>query len=138
MKKDIETIKTNDICEDFQNSISEVLVRHKSILDIMTKMDGYNARINRAVVKAVTSCGCISIEAKKQEFTGESYKELPESLDNHLRGELCEQCKEVLDLEIGSYLFYITALCDTLGMDLSSIVNHEYQRNKTLGMFNLR
>lgn len=138
MEKDIKTNKSNDICEDFQNSISEVLVRHKSILDIMTKMDEYNARINRAVVKSVTNCGCISIEAEKQNFTGESYKDLPESLDNHLRGEICEQCKEVLDLEMGSYLFYITALCDTLGMNLSEIVNHEYERNKTLGMFNLR
>lgn len=138
MEKNIKKNTTDDICKDFQNSISEVLVRHKSILDIITKMDEYNARINRAVVKAVTNCGCISIEAKKQNFTGESYKDLPESLDNHLRGEICEQCKEVLDLEMGSYLFYITALCDTLGMDLSEIVKHEYERNKTLGMFNLR
>lgn len=138
MDKNVEDIKANDVCEDFQNSISEVLVRHKSILDIMTKMDEYNARINRAVIKSVTNCGCISIDAKKQNFTGESYKDLPGTLDNHLRGEICEQCKEVLDLEIGNYLFYITALCDTLGINLSEIVKHEYERNKTLGMFNLR
>lgn len=138
MDKKIDTIKTGNVCEDFQSSISKVLVRHKSVLDIMTKMEEYNARINRAVVKAVTNCGCISIEAKKQEFTGESYKDLPETLDNHVRGELCEQCKEVLDLEMGNYLFYITALCDTLGLSLSDILENEYKRNKTLGLFNLR
>ncbi len=138
MDKKIDTIKTGNVCEDFQSSISKVLVRHKSILDIMTKMEEYNARINRAVVKAVTNCGCISIEAKKQEFTGESYKDLPETLDNHVRGELCEQCKEVLDLEMGNYQVYITALCDTLGLSLSDILENEYKRNKTLGLFNLR
>ena len=138
MDKKTDTAKTENICKDFQSGISKVLVRHKSVLDIMTKMEEYNARINRAVVKAVTNCGCISIEAKKQEFTGESYKDLPETLDNHVRGELCEQCKEVLDLEMGNYLFYITALCDTLGLSLSDILENEYKRNKTLGLFNLR
>lgn len=138
MEKNVETIKTDDICVNFQDSVSKTLVRHKSILDIMTKMDVYSGRINRAVAKSVTNCGCISIDAKKQQFTGESYKDLPDTLDNHLRGEICEQCKEVLDLEIGNYLFYITALCDTIGLNLNEVIKHEYERNKTLGLFNLR
>ena len=138
MNKDAKNNNNDNVCEDFQNSISKVLVRHKSVLDIMTKMDEYNARINRAVVKSVTNCGCISIDAKKQEFTGESYKDLPNTLDNHLRGEICEQCKEVLDLEMGNYLFYITALCDTIGLNLNEVMQNEYDRNKTLGLFNLR
>ena len=46
-------------CDDFQNQVEEVLIRHKSILDIITKLDEYTSRINRAVVKSVTSCGCI-------------------------------------------------------------------------------
>ena len=138
MDKKTETKKPENILEDFQNSIPNVLIRHKSILDIMTKMNSYNARINRAVVKAVTSCGCVAIDAKKQDFIGESYKDLPNTLDSHLRGEMCEGCKEVLDLEIGNYLFYITALCDTVGLNLNEVIEHEYERNKTLGLFNLR
>lgn len=138
MDKKIETLNEENVCENFQNNISKVLVRHKSILDIMSKKDEYNARINRAVVKSVTNCGCISIDAKKQEFTGESYKDLPDTLDDHVRGEICEQCREVLDLEVGNYIFYITALCDTLGLNLSDIIKHEHDRNKTLGLFNLR
>ena len=138
MDKNMETMKTDDVCVDFQERVSKTLVRHKSILDIMSKMDIYNARINRAVAKSVTNCGCISIDAKKQQFVGESYKDLPDSLDNHLRGEICEQCKEVLDLEMGNYLFYITALCDTVGLNLNEVIKHEYDRNKTLGLFNLR
>lgn len=138
MDKNIDTIKTDDVCADFQNTISKVLVRHKSVLDIMSKMDSYNSRINRAVVKAVTNCGCISIDAKKQDFSGESYKDLADTLDNHLNGEICEQCKEVIDLEMGNYLFYITALCDTIGLNLNEVIKNEYERNKTLGLFNLK
>nr|WP_300003278.1 DUF1573 domain-containing protein [Tissierella sp.] len=138
MDKNVEHIKKENICVDFQDSISDVLIRHKSILDIMTKMNSYNARINRAVVKAVTSCGCISIDAKKQDFIGESYKDLADTLDSHLRGEMCEGCKEVVDLEMGNYLFYITALCDTIGLNLNEVIEHEYDRNKTLGLFNLK
>lgn len=138
MDKNIDTTKTDDVCADFQDTISKVLVRHKSVLDIMSKMDEYNARINRAVVKAVTNCGCISIDAKKQDFSGESYKDLANKLDSHLNGEMCEQCKEVLDLEMGNYLFYITALCDTIGLNLNEVIKNEYERNKTLGLFNLR
>ncbi len=138
MDKNVKTVKTENLCNDFQDNISRVLVRHKSILDILSKMDEFNARIHRAVVKSVTNCGCISIDAKKQDFTGESYKDLPDVLDSHLRGEICEQCKEVLDLEMGNYLFYITALCDTIGIDLADAINHEFDRNKMLGLFNLK
>ena len=74
----------------------------------------------------------------KQEFSGESYKDLPDTLDNHLRGELCETCKEVIELEMGNYFFYIASLCDTLGLDLNEVMQEEYNRNKTLGLFNLR
>ena len=45
--------KTNSalICKDFQEQVSQVLIRHKSILDIITKLDQYNARITRAFSK---------------------------------------------------------------------------------------
>ena len=117
---------------------SNVLIRHKSILDIITKLDEYNARINRAVIKSVTSCGCISIDAKKQEYNSESLEELKKSLKSHLEGELCEVCSEKIEEEIGSYLFYLAALCDTLGMNLSDIFNNEYNNLKTLGIYNLK
>ena len=54
------------IFDSFQNDVSESLLRHKSILDIMTKYTESSSRINRAVAKAVTNCGCIEIIASKQ------------------------------------------------------------------------
>ena len=56
MDKVVENIEDNILCDNFQNMVAEVLIRHKSILDIITKLDEYNARINRAVVKSVTCC----------------------------------------------------------------------------------
>ncbi|SHI14329.1 DUF1573 domain-containing protein [Sporanaerobacter acetigenes] len=138
MDKNIENINTNINCSDFQEMTSNVLIRHKSILDIITKLDEYNARINRAVIKSVTSCGCISIDAKKQEYNSESLEELKKSLKSHLEGELCEVCSEKIEEEIGSYLFYLAALCDTLEINLSDILNNEYDNLKTLGIYNLK
>lgn len=138
MDKNIENINTNINCNDFQEMTSNVLIRHKSILDIITKLDEYNARINRAVIKSVTSCGCISIDAKKQEYNSESLEELKKSLKSHLEGELCEVCSEKIEEEIGSYLFYLAALCDTLEINLSDILNNEYDNLKTLGIYNLK
>ena len=54
------------ICKDFQESVSELLIRHKSILDIMTKLEEAQSRVNRAVAKAVTNCGCIKVNGRKQ------------------------------------------------------------------------
>ena len=54
------------IFDSFQNDVSESLLRHKSILDIITKYAESSCRINRAVAKSVTNCGCIEINAKKQ------------------------------------------------------------------------
>ena len=126
------------IYDDFQNKVSEVLVRHKSVLDIITKLDEYNARINRAVVKSVTSCGCISIDASRQEYSKETLEEVRKELKTHVEGELCEICREKVEEEIGSYLFYLAALCDTLDINLTDTMLKEYRNLKTLGIYNLK
>lgn len=142
MDKKIETNKTLirdlDICNEFQNQVSKFLVRHKSILDIMTKTEEYNSRINRALAKSVTTCGCISIHAKKQDFNAESYDQIIDKVSNHIEGELCDSCRDVLEEEIGNYLFYLAAFCNTLDLNLNDILKKEYKRNETLGVFSLK
>lgn len=138
MDKNMNVGEYDAVCEDFQSQVAKSLIRHKSILDIMTKLDEYNARINRAVAKSVTTCGCISIHAKKQNFDGKSYEELAEKVKDHLDGEICPHCKEILETEIGSYMFYLASLCNTLDLDLFNILQKEYDLNKTLGVFSLK
>lgn len=130
--------KNEDICNNFQNQVSKFLIRHRSILDIMTKTEEYNSRINRALAKSITTCGCISMEAKKQDFTAESYDQIIDKVSTHLSGTICDGCRDVLEEEIGNYLFYLTAFCNTLDLNLHDILQKEYNRNETLGIFNLK
>lgn len=126
------------ICKDFQDQVAQVLVRHRSVLDIMTKLDEFNARINRAVAKSVTTCGCIRISAEKQNFGSDSFEDMLKNAHSHVEGKICESCKDVLEEEMGSYLFYLTSLCNTLDLDLDTIMEKEYDRIKTLGIYSLK
>lgn len=130
------------IFDEFQNSVSESLLRHKSILDIMTKLQDSESRINRAVAKSVTNCGCIEICGKKQSIpVGEDnidIDSLRKSLKSHVKGSLCDSCREVIEREIGNNLFYLTSLCDALDLNLYDILLKEYDKIKTLGDYSFR
>lgn len=43
------------IFDDFQNCVNDSLIRHKSILDILTKYSESTSKVNRSVAKAVNS-----------------------------------------------------------------------------------
>lgn len=128
------------IFDDFQNAVSESLLRHKSILDILTKFSESNARVNRAVAKAVTNCGCITINGEKQCLPDDedSIANLDKCLKSHLNGELCDSCREVLEREIGNNIFYLTSLCNALDLNLYDILIKEYDKINTLGKFTFR
>jgi len=127
------------ICDEFQNVVGELLIRHHSILDVLSKLSESTARVNRAVSKAVTECGCLSIEAKKVPIPEhiDSLQELKNYLDSHLRGHLCQNCEEIIINELGKNLFYTAALCNLLNLSLYDVFIHEYKKANTLGIFNL-
>ncbi len=125
------------ICDAFQNTVSEYLIRHQSVLDVLSKLQESCARVNRATVKAVTSCGCVSIEAKKKQIPPDaSLLELKNYFESHLRGELCASCREIVETEIGKALFYLTALCNLLDLNLYDIFLKEHKKITTLRFFN--
>lgn len=128
------------IFDDFQNCVDESLIRHKSILDIITKLQESNARVSRAVVKAATSCGCTKITAEKQCLPSDddAIENLKDCLKSHLSGELCESCRDVIEREIGNNIFYLTALCSALDLNLYDILIKEYDKMNTLGKYTLR
>lgn len=131
------------IFDDFQNIVSESLIRHKSIIDILSKLHESEARINRAVAKSITSCGCLEVSAKKQELpSGISYditlEDLNECMSNHLNGEVCDSCREILEKELGNNLYYIASLCNTLDLNMYDILLKEYDKLKTLGKYSMR
>ncbi|MDW7739566.1 MAG: DUF1573 domain-containing protein [Bacillota bacterium] len=116
--------------------VSEVLIRHRSILDCLSKYQESAARVNRSIIKTVTDCGCISINANKKQYPPmDSLKECGKYMDSHIKGKMCEHCREVIAEEIGKHLFYLTALCNTLDFKLEDLFNLEADRMNTLGHF---
>lgn len=122
----------------FQKSVDQFLIQHRSILDLMTKYQESNSRVNRAIAKAVTQCGCIIIKAKKQTIPSNTKLiEIHKFMDAHIEGSLCDSCKEIIETELGSSLFYSTAICNILNLDFDEIIKKEEERISTLGIYNL-
>jgi hypothetical protein len=126
------------LIDEFQYTIQELLFRNKSIIDSITKFQDSNARVNRSIVKAVTQCGCIKIEAEKQAMAEDgSFEEIRNAMNTHVIGSLCENCREMVENEIGKNLFYLASICNTLDLNLYDIIIKEQERVKILGQYNL-
>ncbi|MEW6243183.1 MAG: DUF1573 domain-containing protein [Bacillota bacterium] len=126
------------LCDAFQNDVKEYLIRHRSIIDVLSKFLESNARVNRAISKAVTSCGCIKIVATKQKYPSEgSLVDLRNYVQTHLEGSLCEHCREIVESELGNNLFYIAALCNLLDLNMYDVLLKEDKKLSQLGFFNL-
>lgn len=127
------------ICDEFQNVVKELLIRHSSVLDILTKLSESSGRVNRAVAKAVTDCGCISVQAGKRQIPEhvQSIKEWRDYADNHLRGKLCPNCEDIIMSEMGKLFFYTASLCNALDINLYDVLIKEYKKDTVLGVYNL-
>ncbi len=125
--------------DSFQYAVSELLVRNKSILDEMSKLSDSNARINRSISKAVTQCGCIKINASKQDYPEDAeYAKIKDFMSSHLEGKLCPNCRDIIEKDMGRHLFYLTTLCNNLDLNLYDIILKESERLRLFGKFNLR
>lgn len=126
------------LCSEFQNTVERCLVRHRSVLDVMTKLQESSARINRAIAKAITGCGCMRVMAAQQRVPEDvSLQELRDHMETHLEGELCESCLDAIEVELGNQLFYTTALCSLLDLNFYDVLLKEHQRLSALGLFKL-
>ncbi|MDO8885981.1 hypothetical protein [Candidatus Oleimmundimicrobium sp.] len=129
---------SDKICKEFQDTVSEYLIRHKSIIDVMSKLQEATAHVNRAISKAVTSCGCLKIKASKQPIPKDAtLSEISEYVRTHLEGKLCPNCLEAIEAELGNTMFYLAATCTLLDLDLEKIITHENNRISTLGVYSL-
>ena len=125
--------------DEFQYTVSELLVRNKSIIDAITKFQDSNARINRSIIKAVTQCGCVKINAQKQVFPEDvDFETIRSTMETHLEGEICANCRDQIEKDIGRNLFYLASICNTLDLNLYDILIKEQDRVKMLGKYNLR
>jgi hypothetical protein len=126
------------LCDGFQDAVDHCLVRHRSIVDVLTKVSESTARVGRGVAKAVTNCGCISIQARKQTFPADvPLAEMAQRVPTHVDGHLCDQCRETVEMDIGRTLFYLAALCNLLDLNLYDAILKENGRLGALGVFNI-
>jgi NTP pyrophosphatase (non-canonical NTP hydrolase) len=124
--------------QEFQRQVSDLLLRHRSLLDVVTKYSQSNASVNRAVAKSITECGCVQLNARQQDFSGaKDLEEARKHLKSHMDGRLCENCRDAIRAEMGKNLFYLSALCNLLEINLDEVVAKESDKMSTLGLFNL-
>lgn len=125
------------LCHQFQDRVNEYLVRHRSVLDVMAKLQEANTRINRAITKAVTVCGCVRVEAGKQAVPEDtSLHQMRDYMSTHLSGQLCEHCHEIIEAELGTAFFYMAAVCNVFTLDMYDVLLKEHKKLQALGMFN--
>jgi hypothetical protein len=126
------------LINEFQYTVQELIFRNRSIVDSITKFQDSNARVNRAIIKAVTHCGCIRINAEKQELPEDgSFEEIRKAMDTHVSGKLCDNCRDLIEKELGKNLYYMASICNTLDLNLYDIIIKEQNHVKLLGQFNL-
>lgn len=127
------------VVDKFQYTVQDLLVRNKSIIDQLTKFQDSNSRVNRNIVKAVTQCGCIKIDAHRQPFDKDgAFDDADSTFETHVSGTLCDSCRDLIEKELGSNLFYMASLCNTLDLNLYDIMIKELERAKMLGKYNMR
>jgi len=97
------------------------------------------AHVNRAVLKAATTCGCIKIDAHKQNFEDElDYEQMLELMETHIKGDICAECRDKIEKEIGNAFFYITSICNALNISVYDVILKDKETMSTLGSFGLR
>ena len=122
-------INLNDMmAEDFQIVVEEYVERNKNLLDTMSKYQTASSRLNRAVTKAATQCGCISLTGRKRSGQAKTGVE----------GKLCKNCREAIEKEMGDVLFYHAAMCNALGLSIYDVMLKEKQTLFALGEYSLK
>lgn len=126
------------IYDQFQSTVQDVVIRHASLLDIITKLQESSARVNRAAIKTITSCGCVQLHTSVEDIPDNiAYEELKNYNSTHLQGVPCPVCKDKIEEEIGNQFIYLAALCNQFDLNIYDILLKEYKNISTLGKFSL-
>jgi len=117
------------LMEEFQIVVDNYIDRNKNLLDTLSKYQMASSRLSRAIIKASTQCGCISLCGSKPE-DGE-----PET---NVQGDLCKNCHTVIEKEMGDVLFYVAAACNALDLSIYDVLLKEKKTLSLLGNYSLK
>jgi hypothetical protein len=126
------------IADNFQYAVAEQVLCNGSILDILSRHQECSNKIQRSVIKTVTACGCVQIQLKKHKLPeNASLMDLKSLTLSNISGNLCPNCKDKLENEIGRSLVYLAAMCNVLDVNLFDIIIKEHDKMKLLGHYNI-
>lgn len=126
----------NDCLDRFQSEVGKLLIRNSNILDIMTKIQISCAKLCRSAVKSATGCGCTCIIGGKNETEEQDY--FLSKGSTGVDGKLCDECKDIIEGELGETLFYIASLCNAFDLSMKEIAEKEAKNMNVLGKYSLR
>lgn len=63
---------------------------------------------------------------------------LSQQLTHQIEGSLCNNCREIIENEIGNNIFYLTSLCNSLDLNLYDILLKEENKINILGKYTFR
>lgn len=126
---------SNNSVDIFQKNVDSLIARNRNLLDILTKCQVTCSKVCRSTIKSATGCGCLKITGEKSpiDFSQPSLKSKATSIE----GELCHECKSIIEDEIGESLFYIASLCNALGISMGNIMAREIEKVEVLGKYSL-
>lgn len=127
------SIMKDILAVDFQTAVDQSLTRNRNLLDTISKHQVAAARLSRAITKAATQCGCISIAGTSS--AGVQPNGQP---DDRVSGALCKSCRAMVEKEMGDLLYYTAALCNALDLSLYDVLLREKKTVDLLGNFNLK
>ena len=118
------------MADNFQHTVSEQLICNRGILHILSHHQESTAKIQRTVAKVISSCGCVQMEVRKLQPAGVVDSDLTD-----LTGNLCCNCRERIENEIGRSLVYLAALCNLLDVNLFDVIIKENNKMEILGHY---
>ena len=75
------------ICHEFQETVAQYLIRHRSFLDVLSKLQESTARTQRPSPKP-SPCAGVSAKHEAPNPPNVAFSDLQAIMDTHLRGEL--------------------------------------------------
>ncbi|MBS7262781.1 MAG: DUF1573 domain-containing protein [Eubacteriales bacterium] len=125
--------------QEFRRTVNGSLAFNKGILDCLTKYQTATAALARVIVKASSLCGCIHIAADQQHLSpGSGLDDLSELMKTHITGDLCRRCRENVEREIATSLYYLTAIANAFGTDIGQLMESETRRGEMLGKYYIK
>jgi len=130
-------VKETDLAT-LQHLVSQFLIRHRSILDVQSKLNEATARISRALAYAVVTCGCVQIHAERQCFPATLGWETAVAFSPPTwRGNRASAVGSIWRARSAAPSSTWPPLCHISGLNLDAILRKERDRVSALGVYHL-